>query len=631
MPEILLLDQNTINHIAAGEVVDRPLNVVKELVENAIDAGASAISVEIKDGGISMIRVTDNGCGIEANQISTAFLRHATSKIKSVEDLDCILSLGFRGEALSSICAVSQVELITKTQQQLTGVHFVMEGGVEKYHEEIGAPTGTTFIIRNLFFNTPARKKFLKSPQTEGSYIGEMMEHLALSRADISIKFTANGKVRFFTSGNGDIKDVIYRIYGKDTTDRIIPFEYETAFIKIKGFLGKPELNRANRSYEIFFVNHRYVRNDMISKAIEEGYHEYLMQHKFPFCVLMLEFDPKDIDVNVHPSKMEIRIHNQAEVYASICESIAHKFHEYSMIPNITLVPPVEEKTSFEKMPEPFENKRTNNHYFVSETVETIDEQPACDVGNYVENKIKSVTELLGDRKIEKVTKSSAEAVFPETIQIRDVEQISVFSGDILSVEAKKRSTVLGQIFKTYWLIEYDDKLYIMDQHAAHEKVNFERLMKALKNREVSSQNLYPPIVLSLPMKENEVLSNHMEHFTSLGFELEEFGINSYRILAVPQDLFGCNALELFKEVLDEILSNPFKSSEQPDVIRQKIASMSCKAAVKGNNNLSFEEVGALLDELLTLDNPYNCPHGRPTIISMSKYEFDRKFKRIVD
>lgn len=611
MAEIHLLNQDTIDKIAAGEVVERPLSVVKELTENAIDAGATAISVEIKEGGISLIRVTDNGCGIERSQVQKAFLRHATSKITEAEDLNHIHSLGFRGEALSSIAAVSQMELITKTPEAFTATHYRIEGGVEKSIEEIGAPNGTTFIVRNLFYNVPARRKFLKQPQTEGSYVADMMEHLALSRPDISIKFMINGQIRFQTSGNHNLKEVIYRIYGKEMVDNLLDFTYEGNGMQISGYLGKPEINRSNRNFENFFVNQRYVRNTILEKAVEEGYRAYLMQHKFPFCILHFTFLPEDIDVNVHPAKMEIRIHNGNEIYDCISNEIRERLHHMELIPNVSLLEEPVQKPVIEKAPEPFETKR----------IEIQEEETPYRV---------SLSKIIGEPAQPQQEHSIHDNIIKanEHILVEKPVQMDLFEERFIDEKSREDYKILGQIFDTYWLIAFQDKLFIMDQHAAHEKVKYEKFLKEFINKEIISQQVSPPVVLNLDSRESQVLAEMLDYFTQLGFEIEDFGTGSYTLRSMPVDLYGCNELEFFREILDELCENPMK--DQPDVILNKLASMACKAAVKGNNSLTFEEVGALLDELLTLDNPYHCPHGRPTIISMSKYEIEKKFKRIV-
>lgn len=617
MPVINLLSQSTVDKIAAGEVVERPLNVVKELTENAIDAGANAITTEIKDGGISLIRVTDNGCGIEKEQIKRAFLRHATSKITSIEDLNYVESLGFRGEALSSIAAVSQVEVITKTKEELTGIRYAIAGGKEEELEEIGAPNGTTFLVHNLFFNTPVRKKFLKQPQTEGSYVSDMMEHLALSHPDISVKFIQNGQVKFHTSGNGSLREVIYRIYGKDITEALVPFEMGNENFKVKGFLGKPEINRSNRNFETYFVNGRYVKNDIITKAMEEGYRAYLMQHKFPFFVLHFTMAPEQIDVNVHPSKMEIRLIRGSEIYEQLSKEVQNQLHETELIPDIKLSVEKAAASMPLKTPEPFETRRS---------AMLLEEETPAYAGSQITNKIIGGKNTDNLKRNEGIHANIIKA--EEHILVEKPAQLNLFEEKFLTEEAKEEYRILGQIFDTYWLIAFHDKLFIIDQHAAHEKVKYERLVKELEAKAVASQMINPPVIATLTGKEENLLKEYLKYFEEFGFEIEDFGGGSYAIRSMPVDLYGCNEKELFTDILDELADNPLKGT--PEVILQKLASMACKSAVKGNNRLDFKEAAALIDELLTLENPYHCPHGRPTIISMSKYEIEKKFKRII-
>lgn len=635
MPVINLLSQSTIDKIAAGEVVERPLSVVKELTENAIDAGAGAVTVEIRDGGISLIRVTDNGCGIEKEQVKKAFLRHATSKIASIEDLGHISSLGFRGEALSSIAAVAQVEVITKTEKELTGVRYCIAGGQEEAPEEIGAPTGTTFLVRNLFFNTPVRKKFLKQPQTEGGYVADMMEHLALSHPEISIKFIQNGQIKFHTSGNGNLKEVIYRIYGKDITDALAEFELQGEGFLVKGFLGKPEINRANRNFETCFVNGRYVRNEILTKAMEEGYRAYLMQHKFPFFVLHFTMEPGMLDVNVHPAKMEIRLMKGSELYSQISQGVKARLQEIELIPEVRLVE--EEKKgqpAAKSAPEPFEQRRAamvqeeSAIYHTAAAFKEFPREPK--VSDFMEklsgNKILGTESAGGCRTNEGIHGNIIKS--NEHILVERPAQLNLFEDKFLTKEAKEDYRIMGQIFETYWLIAFKDKLFIVDQHAAHEKVKYERFVKALEEKRVASQMLNPPVIITLTGREEEVFREYEGFFREMGFETEDFGSGSVAFRSMPADLYGCGEKELFMEILDELAQSPLKGA--PEAVLQKLASMACKAAVKGNHKMELSEMEALMDELLALENPYHCPHGRPTIISMSKYEIEKKFKRIV-
>ena len=634
MSKIQVLDPITIDKIAAGEVIERPASVVKELVENAIDAGATAVVVEIKDGGISFMRITDNGCGIEREDVRSAFLRHSTSKIRSVDDLLHIGSLGFRGEALSSIAAVAQVELITKTKDQTFGTLYRIAGGKEENLEDTGAPDGTTFIIRQLFYNTPARRKFLKTPMTEASHVGDLMTRLALSHPHISFQFINNGQSKLHTSGNGKLKDVIYHIYGREIAANLLKAEYDTPELKITGFLGKPIISRGNRNFENYYVNGRYARNSIISRAIEDAYKDFTMQHKYPFVVLHIEIDGEHVDVNVHPTKMELRFNNQQEVYNAIYSAVDQGLHEKELIPHVEMPEPKaavqsapEAKTAVQPAPEaktavqPAPER--NLEYFMSKMRERVlseyeeKKKEKEDVTKQPVNTIQTIAE-------EKTPYMQNTAVRPQI-----PKQMELFEDRLLTREAMQKYKVVGQVFETYWLVEYDNSLYIIDQHAAHERVLYEKTLKSMQTREFTSQMISPPIVLNLSMQEAELLTTYMDRFTRIGFEIEEFGQDSYAVRAVPDNLFSIAKKELLLQMLDS-LSDEIARNQSPDLIDEKIASMSCKAAVKGNMKLSVQEVDALIGELLSLDNPYHCPHGRPTIIAMTKRELEKKFKRIV-
>lgn len=627
MSHINVLDKTTIDKIAAGEVVDRPSSIVKEMLENAIDAKSTAITIEIKEGGISFIRITDNGEGIQKEDLENAFLRHATSKIKNIEDLLSVHSLGFRGEALSSISAVAQVECITKTPTELTGYRYVIEGGEKKSLEEIGAPAGTTFIIRNIFFNTPARRKFLKTATTEGSYISAIVERLALSHPEVSIRFINNSQNKLYTSGNSKLKEIIYSVYGRDVTANLIEINESADEMKLTGFIGKPLISRGNRNYMNYFINGRYIKSKIINSAIEDAYKPFLMQHNYPFCVLHFTIDSSKIDVNVHPAKMEIRFDNQSDIYNFIYNAVSCALQHKELIPEAIVDSDHEQKSEktvsnsiksgntqnetkpirAERIPEPFEKKREEivKQNFVTQNKEELQQL----------SKPSIVTDNSNDYVAEKSTQ-----IIPE--------QMDLFETKFLSEVERKKHKMIGQLFDTYWLIEYDNNLYIIDQHAAHEKVLYEKTMKMLKNKEYTSQQLNPPIILTLSQRESELINMFSDDFKSLGYEIESFGGKEYAVRAVPANLFSIGQKELLMDLIDSLSyeANGIKS----ELILEKIASMSCKAAVKGNNHLSMEEANALIEQLLQLDNPYNCPHGRPTIISMSKYEIEKKFKRIV-
>ncbi len=636
MAKINILDNQTIDKIAAGEVVERPASVVKELVENAIDAGADAVTVEIKDGGTSLIRVTDNGGGIEKSQVENAFLRHATSKISSADDLTKLVSLGFRGEALASIAAVAQVELITKTPEELTGIRYLIEGGAPKEREEIGAPDGTTLLVRNLFYNTPPRKKFLKQPRTEGSYVADLMEHLAMSNPRVSFKFLLNGQNRFYTTGSGDLREIVYRIYGKEIAGALNDFHFEQDGMTVTGLLGKPVINRANRSYEIFYINGRYIRSTLISKAVEEGYREYLMQHKFPFCILHFQIDTEKIDVNVHPSKMEVRIADAPDFYETVKEAVEEALREKEMIPEVILSPPEKEKKKEadegarrvkETAPEPFEKRRIASAHEKDGGV--MPERAASIRAIYEKSRPAEANVLRQTTAYQTGGRGIAAAGKDAEVSAGKPEQMTMFDDKMLSVKAKEQYELIGQLFETYWLISYQNKLLIVDQHAAHEKVRYERLMRHFREKEVVSQQLNPPMIVTLNNQEKECMESHAADFEALGFVIEEFGGSDYAIRGVPLDLYGYAEGTFFYEILDELAAEAVTGT--PESIRMRIATMACKAAVKGNMRMSRTEVAALIDELLTLDNPYNCPHGRPTIISMSRQELEKKFKRIVN
>ncbi|HKM35357.1 MAG TPA: DNA mismatch repair endonuclease MutL [Lachnospiraceae bacterium] len=632
MAKIQVLDSGTIDKIAAGEVVERPSSVVKELVENAVDANAKAITVEIKDGGISLIRVTDNGSGIETSQVRNAFLRHATSKITSVQDLESVKSLGFRGEALSSICAVAKVELITKTKEALTGIRYLCEGANEKEYSEVGAPEGTTILVRNLFFNTPVRRKFLKQPQTEGGYIIDLMEHMALSRPDVSFKLVVNGQVKFHTSGNGNLKEVIYRIYGRETAANLIEIDTSEFGLGITGYLGKPVLNRSNRNFENYYINGRYIKSSLLSKAIEDGYSQYLMQHKFPFVVLHFQVDTQLIDVNVHPTKMDVRFTRGDMIFDYTAKMIMESLKKREMIPEVMLEErEINTQTDTvrikESVPEPFEHARTKQ-FQVEEEMKYESEGIKVQeiMQNPVWNRVIGNPQRNGNIPKEEMHNNVIKK--QDTVIIEKVVQMDIFEDKLLTKENRDEYRILGQVFDTYWIIAFHDKMFIVDQHAAHEKVKYERLLKQFREKCIVTQSLNPPIVVTLSAKEEQVMEKYKDVFLSLGFEVESFEGREYALRGVPTDLYGCNEKELFLEILDELIDGPmFKGLT---VIEERLASMACKAAVKGNNAMSKQEMEVLIDELLSLENPYNCPHGRPTIISMSKFEIEKKFKRIV-
>ncbi|MBS6395523.1 MAG: DNA mismatch repair endonuclease MutL [Clostridiales bacterium] len=661
MGRIAVLDQQTIDKIAAGEVVERPASVVKELVENAIDAGASQITVELREGGIDFIRITDNGSGMEKEDIPVAFLRHSTSKIRSVEDLQGVASLGFRGEALSSISAVSMVELITKTRESVLGSRCYLEGGIQKSLEEIGAPDGTTFIIRNLFYNTPARKKFLRTDMTEAAAVHELMTHLALSHPEISFKVIIKNQMKLQTAGSGNLKDVIYHVYGRDVAMRLLPVDRREGPLHITGFIGKPEISRGNRNYENYFVNGRYVKSKIIAKGIEDGYKTFMMQHRYPFVCLDIRIDGKLLDVNVHPTKMELRFSDQNLVYDLIRRTVQDVLSGRELIPEVELdgqkEKPVQEARAsreeqraplkpVEKLPAdpqkqlppgsqeqvPLEKlwktpaaareavtpQDKNLDYFMAEMRKRVEDR-------HMPKPPAQEPQMIREEETYSVKPKQSEK---QSVPVSKPEQLDLFDGRLLSREAALQHVIIGQLFDTYWLVQFGDKLYIIDQHAAHEKVLYERLMKDLRERTFQSQLLSPPIVLNMTMQEEELYLRYQSCFADMGFEIEEFGDRAYAVRAVPSNLPGVAKNDVLMELMDSL--SDISGNISSESLLDKVASMSCKAAVKGNHQMSAMEAKALIDELLTLENPYNCPHGRPTIISMTKYELEKKFKRIV-
>ena len=619
MTNIQVLDPITIDKIAAGEVIERPASIVKELVENAIDAGSTAVTVEIRDGGISFIRITDNGCGIPKDEVALAFLRHSTSKIRTVEDLSTVASLGFRGEALSSIAAIAQVELITKTKDSLLGTRYVIEGGVEKKLEDAGAKDGSTFLIHNIFYNTPARRKFLKTPMTEASHVNELMIRLALSHPEVSFEFITNHQSKLHTSGNGKLKDVIYQVFGREVTQSLLEIDEAISGLKVTGFVGKPLVSRGNRNYENYYINGRYVKSNLIAKAIEDAYKDFTMQHKYPFTVLHFTMDGNDLDVNVHPTKMELRFSRQQDVYNFVYQAVKNTLSEPELIPRVELpeVKTVPEEKNLDYFMKKMQERVTSYHNQMSQA-EVKDIQGV----HREKEQIDRIREAANYGKTPVKETTCADATIKEG-------QLNLFEEKLLTKEAVIEHKIIGQVFDTYWLVEFNEQLYIIDQHAAHERLLYEKTLHGMKDREFISQYLSPPIILNLSMQEAEVLKAHKDTFANIGFEIEAFGGDAYAVRAVPDNLFGIAKKELLIEMLDN-LADGINTSIAPDLIAEKIASMSCKAAVKGNSRLSAKEVEVLIGELLKLDNPYHCPHGRPTIIAMTKRELEKKFKRIV-
>lgn len=620
MNQIALLSNETIDKIAAGEVVERPLNVVKELVENSIDAGATAITVEIKGGGSELIRVTDNGCGIDSKECEKAFLRHATSKLRTIEDLDTLVSLGFRGEALSSVSAVSKVEMITKTEASMLGTRVVVEGGRLMEKSEIGAPNGTTIIVRKLFYNTPARRKFLKTPTTETANVEDILEKVSLSNPEVSIQFISNSKTHISTAGNCNLKDAIFSIFGKDVYSSLIPVDYLEEGIHITGFTAKPEFSYQARNGELYFVNKRYCKSKVINTAIEEAYRNYLMQHRFPFCVLNINLSQDTIDINVHPQKLEVKFSDSLAVSNAVLHAIASAIKAVEMIPEVSVPDALREPAN--KLYEPFQESLT----------ESAKEAVAEEMTEYVSSvsKPSSCNSPLFEQAKPFRPAEPFEAVRRE-VEYKEPEYVqeTLFEKKLISDAPLKEYRIIGQVFDTYWLITLDEDLYIVDQHAAHEKVNYENLLKRLDgSTEILSQQIIPPTVLHLSALESDTIKKYMDTFFGLGFEIEEFGINSFLVRAIPLNLFGINDEEMFRILLDELIEK--EGAFRPSFIAEKLASMSCKAAIKGGQKITFDEMGNLMKQIMALDNPYNCPHGRPVFIKITKTELEKKFKRIV-
>lgn len=685
MSDIHILNQDTINKIAAGEVIERPMAVVKELTENAIDADANAITVEVKEGGKALIRMTDNGIGMNEEDVRLAFTPHATSKIDNADDLMRVSTLGFRGEALASISSVSQLEMVTKTRNELMGCRYEADGGKERTLEPVGCPDGTTILVRNLFYNTPARLKFLKSSPTEAGYINTLLERLALSHPDISFRFINQNQTKLHTSGNGNLKDVIYHIYGKDITANLLEVDASEVNCRVKGFIGKPVVSRGNRNYMNYFINGRYIKSSTIHKAIEDAYQPYTMQHRYPFTVLHFMVDPGMVDINVHPQKMEIRFSDAQGMYQSVYHAVSEALKHKEFIPEVSLSSSAA-KTSQKREgaagkpvrdPEPFEKKRMQSVQILEEikkqdkelqqrglvqervmygksdnekpvyretdTEKTVYNKPdneklVCEKSNNEQNSEKRVYKKTdnepGDEKIV-YEKSDRQTERPDNrinaIQQRTVQnpvQESFFEQGILSKKVQKEVEIIGQIFDTYWILQYDKAMYMVDQHAAHEKVLYERFMKQLAEKKPMVQLLQPPVILTLTMQEEQAVREHMSVFEELGYQIDPFGGREYAVSGVPAHLPQVGSEELLREIIDSLVDEHAKDT--PDILKDKIASMSCKAAVKGNNRLPREQMEELLRELMTLENPYHCPHGRPTMIKMTKTELDKKFKRIV-
>lgn len=658
MKQIQVLDKATIDKIAAGEVVERPASVVKELAENAVDAGADRITVEIRDGGIRLIRVTDNGGGIPEDQVPTAFLRHATSKIVSAADLSSLDSLGFRGEALSSISAVSRMEMITRTPDSLSAFRYTIEGGHPAAAEEIGAPEGTTVIVRDLFYNTPARAKFLKSAMTEAAHVSACVEQLVLSNPGIAFQFLVNGHTRLTSPGSGSLKDAVYSIYGRDLTSQLIPLNAEDGGMSVSGFIGLPTVNRSSRNYENYYVNGRYVKSRIISRAVEEGYGTKLMQHQFPFTCFFLQIDGKEVDVNVHPTKMEVRFSDERRVFRLLSEAVKDAFAGRNMtVPAHLAEAKLHEAADTERKPEPFETRALAQAKEPAQNAQMQELPVSGEEPEYVPAAQEpfpgerilaagvlrdrtdpySPSALRADAQSEEGAGAGPvpgpedkqpAAPGAEEVSLPDTYEQLTLGDSVLSERAKPMRRIVGQVFSTYWILEYEDRMFLIDQHAAHEKVLFERLMSAYANSEVTSQMVSPPLILSLSMGEENLIREYRDAFAALGFTVEPFGGREYALSEVPYYLGGLNSAQLFRELLDNLEVS--RNVQDLKIYVKKVATEACKAAVKGGGRLSPKEAEALIDELMTLEDPYHCPHGRPTILEFTRKDLEKKFKRIV-
>lgn len=665
MSKIHILDNSLINKIAAGEVVERPASVVKELMENSIDAGADSISVEIQNGGINLIRITDNGKGIPSDQIETAFLRHATSKLETFEDLNNILTLGFRGEALSSIASVAQVEMITMTADDDIGTKIKIEGGNIIDKTAYAAKKGTVFTVKNLFFNTPARRKFLKKPAVESGYVSDAIYRIALGHPEVSIKFINNGNTVFQTnsSGNIDIKNAVIYIYGNDMAQSLLPVSVEKDGYSIKGYIGKPELNRGNRNYENFFIHGRYIKSKLISQAVEDAYKGRLMVGKFPVFMLNMTVPPSTVDVNVHPTKLEARFQNENFIYDLLYNAVADTLKKAVLIPSVTwdnekkktdLLKPSEFNTAVEEniiKKDSTEEKTVEKAVAEEQAViekKTISEKPTQQTANTTSKQDNDEPVIVREphSKAEMANFSHKmnevlSAIYPEKEakksvsedNIKPVEQKHIQQTFIETEEPKKNFfsnyKIVGQLFNTYWIIEQGNSMYMIDQHAAHERALYEEFVEKVKSddKPVVSQLLLQPLAISVTPRETALIEDNRELLESFGFELENFGVGAYALRAVPYILKKPSGAGFFMEILDELEAHPISTAY--DVRLDAIATISCKAAVKANDRLSFSEAKELVEHILKLENPFSCPHGRPTIIEMSKYELEKKFKRI--
>ncbi len=633
MGNIHLLDNGLINKIAAGEVVERPASVVKELMENSIDAGASLITVEIKEGGIGMVKITDNGGGIPRDQVKTAFLRHATSKLNVIEDLEDIMTLGFRGEALSSIASVAQVEMITRTKDDETGTRIVINGGVVESEEEAAANVGTVFTMKNLFYNTPARRKFLKKPATEGGYVSEVVNRIALGHSDIAIRYINNGNTIMQTNGNGDVRSAILYIYGKQMAEQMLKVSYSKDGFSVEGYAAKPELSRGNRNYENFFINGRYIRSTVVQNAVEDAYKGKMMVGKFPVFALNLTVPPNTVDVNVHPTKLEVRFSDDNFIYDIMYNAVTKALKQTELIPVVEWDKP--KKVKYENVQSTIEDISKTENDFKYDDAPIVKSYSAADkAAEKKESKntvLSAMEKLYSDTSIydENNDKNNDKNKAMKEAAPAKIER----SEKTVSGESKKpffnNYRIVGQVFSTYWIVEQDNCMYMIDQHAAHERALYEDFIEKFKNSEIQSQQLLQPVAVNLSEREKVIVEENMELLESFGFEIEEFGARTYAVRAVPYVFNTPSNVSFFVDIIDMLADRNLKNLY--DTKEDAVAMMSCKAAVKGNDRLSYSEAQELIQRLLRLENPFTCPHGRPTIIEMTRYELEKKFKRIQD
>lgn len=630
--EIRLLDNSTINKIAAGEVVERPSSVIKELVENAIDAGAGNITIEIKDGGTTFIRITDDGCGIPVNEVKTAFLRHATSKITAVEDLESTFSLGFRGEALASIAAVSKAQMITKTRNEETGTKIVINGGILEEIKPWGAPDGTSITVEDIFYNVPARRKFLKKPATESGYISDIVNKFILGHPEISFKYINNNTTIIQTSGNNDLKTALYHVYGKDTALKMLELSSSHPDMKLDGLIGKPELSRANRTYENLFINGRFIKSDVVSNAAEEAYKTRLMIGKFPVYALSITLDPSMIDVNVHPAKLEVRFRDDDAVYQFVYDSIVNTFKDKVLIregnwdskPSAAVSEFIEINVPQEKPIKPVQQELYTGMPSAPRKTASLRSEAA----NYTSRLNQAVSEdekLKGELLLRNIENgSSSSQIREERKKFDDIPSETMeFSSDKPFFDNYR---VIGQVFGTYWIIEQNKSMFVIDQHAAHERILFEKFSEEFSNGSVVSQKLFDDEKLILSETERVILEENIELFKNFGFEVKKESGGWY-ISSVPYIFDKPANAEFLTDILDMIHTE--KLADVYDSKLMSIATMACKAAVKARDKMSVSEAEEMIKKLLSLKNPFSCPHGRPTIIEMTEYELEKKFKRI--